>query len=267
MRYLVGVDIGGTFTDCVAIDTQGPSGSPTPKIGKALSTPPDFQSGFVAALRAAASMHGISLEQLLQQAHVYHGCTVGTNALVENKTARVGLIATRGHADAIFIMRAGARLKWMPSNYIANVAKQTKPAPLVSKDLCEEVDERVTFDGRILVQLNEETARTHVEEDVSAQEARAKARAWLHSPNGFEGRSARARSTVSVGHSRCGSGSMRSLMISIGFRVPSDSSARRAIIASIDSKVFRSARCFRSAHWRSVPTRPTCSWRGSTSPC
>lgn len=159
MRYLVGVDIGGTFTDCVAIDTQGPGGVATPRIGKALSTPPDFQSGFIAALRAAAEMHAITLEQLLSQAHVYHGCTVGTNALVENKTAKVGLLATRGHADAIFIMRAGARLKWMPSNYIAHVSKQTKPAPLVPKHLCEEVDERVTFDGRVLIELNEETAR------------------------------------------------------------------------------------------------------------
>lgn len=162
MRYLIGVDIGGTFTDCVAIDTQASGGAAAPRIGKALSTPPDFQSGFVAALRAAAEMLGVRHEAMLADASIYHGCTVGTNALVENKTAKVGLIATRGHADAIFIMRAGARLKWMPSNYIAHVAKQTKPASLVPKDLCEEVDERVTFDGRVLVELNEETARAAI---------------------------------------------------------------------------------------------------------
>lgn len=163
MRYLIGVDIGGTFTDCVAIDTKAAGGAAAPRIGKALSTPPDFQTGFIAALQAAADMHGVSRQEMLADASIYHGCTVGTNALVENKTARVGLIATRGHADTIFIMRAGARLKWMPSNYIAHVAKQTKPAPLVPKELCEEVDERVTFDGRVLVELNEDAARVSIQ--------------------------------------------------------------------------------------------------------
>ena len=111
MRYIVGVDIGGTFTDCVVLDTAGgaASASPVIKIGKALSTPPDFQRGFIDALRAAAVMHDLSLETLLADAYVYHGCTVGTNALVEHKTAKVGLIATRGHSDTISIMRAGDR--------------------------------------------------------------------------------------------------------------------------------------------------------------
>lgn len=164
MRYIVGVDIGGTFTDCVALDTAagGKGGSTAIKIGKALSTPPDFQTGFVDALRAAAAMHDVSIETMLRDAHVYHGCTVGTNALVEHKTAKVGLLGTRGHTDAIFIMRSGARLKWMPSNYIAHVAKQTKPAPLVPKALCEQIDERITFDGAVAVELNEDTARTAI---------------------------------------------------------------------------------------------------------
>lgn len=163
MRYLIGVDIGGTFTDCVAINTQAPGGTAMPLIAKALSTPPDFQTGFIAAMRAAAEMHGITLEAMLGDAHIYHGCTVGTNALVENKVARVGLLATRGHTDTIYHMRAGARLKWMPSDYIAHVALQTKPAPLVPKHLCGSIDERITFDGAVLVELNEETARAAIQ--------------------------------------------------------------------------------------------------------
>ncbi len=164
MGFIVGVDIGGTFTDCVALRTA-PDGAATEiHIGKALSTPPDFQTGFIAALEAAAGMHGIGLDAMLADAHVYHGCTVGTNALVEHRTARVGLLATRGHADATFIMRAGGRLKWMPAEYIAHVAKQTKPAPLVPKSLCREIDERVTFDGNALVKLNEAAARVAIAE-------------------------------------------------------------------------------------------------------
>ncbi len=158
MRYIVGVDIGGTFTDCVALKGSD-GGPPVVKIGKALSTPPDFQTGFIASLRTAAEMHGVELSEMLASAQVYHGCTVGTNALVERKTARVGLLATRGHADSVFIMKAGGRLKWMPADYIAHVARQTKPEPLVPKSLCAEIDERVAFDGRAVVALNEATAR------------------------------------------------------------------------------------------------------------
>ncbi len=166
MRYIVGVDIGGTFTDCVALQI-GDDDKAVIKIGKASSTPPDFQHGFVAALKVAATMHGTSLEDMLGNAQVYHGCTVGTNALVEHKTAKVGLLATRGHADSIFIMKAGGRLKWMPADYIAHVAKQTKPEPLVPKALCREVDERVAFDGKVLVRLNEDAARRAIQELVA----------------------------------------------------------------------------------------------------
>ena len=132
------------------------------KIGKSSSIPPDFQTGFIASLRTAAEMHGVSLEDMLANAQVCHGCTVGTNALVEHKTARVGLLASRGHTDTIFIMKAGNRLKSMPANYIAHVAKQTKPEPLVPKSLCEGIDERVTFDGQVFAALNEETARASI---------------------------------------------------------------------------------------------------------
>ena len=162
MRYIVGVDIGGTFTDCVVLDRGGATGVVV-HIGKASSTPPDFQTGFIAALQAAADMHEIGLAAMLGDAHIYHGCTVGTNALVENKVARVGLLGTRGHTDTIFHMRAGARLKWMPSHYIAHVAMQTKPAPLVPKHLCASIDERVTFDGKVLVGLNEDRARDGIQ--------------------------------------------------------------------------------------------------------
>ena len=172
MRYIVGVDIGGTFTDCVALKTADDGSPPVVKIGKSSSTPPDFQTGFIASLRTAAEMHGVALEEMLANAQVYHGCTVGTNALVEHKTARVGLLASRGHTDTIFIMKAGNRLKFMPAQYIAHVAKQTKPKPLVPKALCEGIDERITFDGRVFAALNEDTARDSirrlVDKDVEA---------------------------------------------------------------------------------------------------
>jgi N-methylhydantoinase A len=158
MGYIVGVDIGGTFTDCIAIDDAG-----AVTIGKAPSTPPDFQTGFLDSIRATASRIGITLEELLGDAKLYHGCTVGTNALVERRTAKVGLLATSGHGDAIIVMQAGGRLTGMAPEYIAHVASQTKDEPLVEKALIGEVHERITFDGEVLVQLNEERCRASIE--------------------------------------------------------------------------------------------------------
>ncbi len=162
MRFIVGVDIGGTFTDCVALKIADDGSPPIVKIGKSSSTPPDFQTGFIGSLRTAAEMHGVSLEDMLANSQVYHGCTVGTNALVEHKTARVGLLASRGHTDTIFIMKAGNRLKFQPAIEIAHVAKQTKPTPLVPKSLCEGIDERIAFDGQVFAALNEDTARDSI---------------------------------------------------------------------------------------------------------
>ncbi len=164
MGYVIGVDIGGTFTDCIVIDSTGEV-----TIGKAPSTPPDFHMGFIDSMRSAAGRIGITLEDLVAEAQgIYHGCTVGTNALVEGRTATVGLLTTRGHRDTIFAMQAGGRLSGMPPEYIAHVASQTKAEPLVPKHLVGEVDERVTFDGNVLVELNEETCKEVITELLSA---------------------------------------------------------------------------------------------------
>jgi N-methylhydantoinase A len=157
--YGIGVDIGGTFTDTIVIDAEG-----TPTIGKAPSTPPDFETGFLDSLASAAERMRIGVEELVTNARgIYHGCTVGTNALVEGRTAKVGLLTTRGAKDSLFIMQAGARHWGASPEYIARVAGHDKPEPLVPKDLVEEIDERITFDGRVLVELNEDRAREAIQ--------------------------------------------------------------------------------------------------------
>lgn len=157
---IVGVDIGGTFTDCVVIT---PDGDVT--IGKALSTPPEFHDGFVSAIAEAGKRKGIELGDLFEQVTgLYHGCTVGTNALVEGRTAKVGLLTTRGHRDSIFMMQAGRRLRSMPPEYIARSAEHEKPAPLVPKRLVREIDERIARDGVVLVELDEGGAREAIRE-------------------------------------------------------------------------------------------------------
>ncbi len=99
--FLVGVDIGGTFTDCVAL---GRDGSITAT--KAPSTPANFAEGMLAALRVAAERAGLPFGKFCRAIDVLtHGTTVGTNTLIQRKGAKVGLITTRGHEDAIHIMR------------------------------------------------------------------------------------------------------------------------------------------------------------------
>jgi len=155
MSYVIGVDIGGTFTDCTVIATDG-----TVTIAKAPSSPPDFETGFLAAVEQAARALGTDLAALVGKAGgIYHGCTVGTNALVEGKTAPAALLTTRGHRDSILFMQSGRRLRETTPEYIAHVAGHEKPAPLIPKRLIGEIDERVAFDGHALVELNEETAR------------------------------------------------------------------------------------------------------------
>src|SRR5258708_12110543 len=110
--YLVGVDIGGTFTDCVVIDEGG-----TVTTAKAPSTPDNFAQGMIDAIGAAADRLGLVADRLYQQvALLSHGTTVGTNAVVQKRGAKIGLITTKGHNDVIHIMRgsrglAGPRLR------------------------------------------------------------------------------------------------------------------------------------------------------------
>jgi N-methylhydantoinase A len=163
-KYHVGVDIGGTFTDTIVIDDQGEV-----SIGKAPSTPPDFEQGFITSMGSAAERRGISLEEMLKGSHgLYHGCTVGTNALVERRTAKVGLLTTMGMRDTVFIMRAGHRLNGLPPEELAQPSHHRKPEQLLPKALIEEITERVAFDGNAVVELNEEETRVSIQRLIDA---------------------------------------------------------------------------------------------------
>src|SRR5919204_529136 len=100
MSYLVGIDIGGTFTDCAIVDRAGKL-----LTTKVPSTPPDFARGMMDALGAGADALGISLDEFCRDiAFLSHGTTVGTNTIIQKRGAKVGLITTKGHEDAIPIM-------------------------------------------------------------------------------------------------------------------------------------------------------------------
>src|SRR3982074_2869232 len=101
MGYLGGIDIGGTFTACAIVDRAGKL-----LTTKVPSTPSDFSRGMLDALGAGAQALGLPMARFCGDiAFLSHGTTVGTNTIIQKKGAKVGLITTRGHEDAIHIMR------------------------------------------------------------------------------------------------------------------------------------------------------------------
>jgi N-methylhydantoinase A len=162
--YVCGVDIGGTFTDCVLVSDDG-------KIvtGKAPSTPHDPVEGFLASIEAAGSRlgnghAGAASAVLAETSLVLHGTTVGTNIMVQRNGAKVGLLATQGHGDALLIMRGAGRTKGLPVEDLMDVASADKPKPVVPRSLIREVVERVDVNGEVVVPLDEDQAVAAIDE-------------------------------------------------------------------------------------------------------
>ena len=150
MPYFCGVDTGGTFTDCVVMDEQGQV-----TIAKSPSTPKDFAEGFFNALEVAAGKLTLSLSHLMQQTRLLlHGTTVGTNAIVQLKGVKTGLITTRGHGDALIMMRSVGRSAGLPIEKLLHVSRHQKPAPIIPRTLIQEVSERMDWKGEVFLPLN-----------------------------------------------------------------------------------------------------------------
>jgi N-methylhydantoinase A len=164
MVYSIGVDIGGTFTDAVALSDSG-----MVFVGKADTTPKKLTEGVVNALTEAAGQIGISLEQLLQQTVFFsHGTTVGTNALITRKGANVGLIVTKGFEDTPYIQRAVGRLAGLSEAEIKNQVVLRQPTFLIPKRLVKGVTERIDCFGQVAVPLDEQEAEAAVKTLIAA---------------------------------------------------------------------------------------------------
>ncbi|MFN8593186.1 MAG: hydantoinase/oxoprolinase family protein [Thermomicrobiales bacterium] len=135
--YRVAMDIGGTFTDFVVHDLD----SGRDAIGKVLSTPPNLAEGVVSGLRALVP-DPAAIELIV------HGTTVGLNAFLERRGARVLLITTHGFKD-IYAIARGDRKRLYDLHY-------RKPAPLVPQTDIHTVRERVRWDGTVQEPLHSE---------------------------------------------------------------------------------------------------------------
>jgi N-methylhydantoinase A len=135
-RAVVGVDVGGTFTDLFFLD----GGDPRPRIVKVPTTSPDPSAGVIDALERA-EIDAPGLSQFL------HGTTIATNALIERRGATCALITTTGFRD---ILELGRRDR--PHIY----GLSGKHKPLIARDQRWEADERIDHRGNVLVKLDEQ---------------------------------------------------------------------------------------------------------------
>jgi N-methylhydantoinase A len=162
--YRVGVDVGGTFTDIVLLGDDG-----TIHTKKISSSVENYAQAIVEGLTEVfreSSLSGGAIEE------IRHGTTVASNAILEHKGARTGLITTRGFRDVLEI-----RTLRMPRMYDIG---WTKPAPLVERYLRQVVDERVNAAGAIEHALERRDAERAVDA-LLAEKVEAIAVCLLHS--------------------------------------------------------------------------------------
>jgi len=138
----VATDIGGTFTDLVAVNEQGET-----VVCKSHTTPPDFEKGVINVINKG----GINPSTIVD---FIHGTTTIINALTERKGAKAALITTKGFRDILEIARCNR-----PDLFNLVFAK---PRPFIPRHLRAEVAERVSYDGKIVAALNEDDVKAAV---------------------------------------------------------------------------------------------------------
>lgn len=149
MAYRLGVDVGGTFTDILLVD--GESGDTFR--AKTSSTPLNQSVGVLRGIDRVCQLAGIGLDQV---GDVLHGTTVATNAILEGKGARVGLVTTDGFRQVLQIARS-----FVPGG-LAGWIIWPKPEPLAALEDTVQVRERMGSKGEIIAPLDEDDVRTQL---------------------------------------------------------------------------------------------------------
>ncbi|HEV8322598.1 MAG TPA: hydantoinase/oxoprolinase family protein [Myxococcota bacterium] len=166
----IGIDVGGTFTDIVGIDDR----SGRILLEKVPTTPGDLARGVLDGIaRLLAAPDGGATAGVTPSEFV-HGTTIGTNALIERKGARTGLVTTRGFRDVLEIGRVQRPAAGLYDFDVDN------PPPLVPRRRRVEVDERVGSRGEVVRPLDEASARVAAE-TLRAQEVASVAVSFLFS--------------------------------------------------------------------------------------
>jgi N-methylhydantoinase A len=165
MSHRIGADIGGTFTDLVMVDDAGG----LLRMAKVLTTPEQPDAAVEQGIGEVLRQSGVSAAAV---AHVVHGTTLFTNALIERKGARTALITTQGFRDAIEIGRE--------HRYDMYDLFMERPTPLAPRHLRFELSERMLSDGSVLTALDKGEVLRLIE-TLQAQRIEAVAVCLLHS--------------------------------------------------------------------------------------
>jgi N-methylhydantoinase A len=163
--YRLGIDVGGTFTDGVLIDEA--SGAIT--VDKVPTTPAHISEGFIALVERLAERSAVDLGEL---SYIIHATTTATNAVIEGRGARAGLLVTEGFRD---VLEIGRQVR----HELYNLQTE-KPRPLIPRQRCLEIRERLDYRGRTLVELDEESVAGAVEQ-LHADGVESIAVCFLHS--------------------------------------------------------------------------------------
>lgn len=154
MKYYVGTDVGGTFTDLWVASDDGRSSvfkSPTTK---------DVFGGVMDAMKLAAKAFDLTFEEFCSRiARFGHGTTVGLNALLTGNAAKTAVLATRGFGDTLEIGRMRRQSSGLNELELTDPYMRNRFAPLVPRRLIREIDERIDVNGNVITPLNEADAR------------------------------------------------------------------------------------------------------------
>jgi N-methylhydantoinase A/oxoprolinase/acetone carboxylase beta subunit len=151
VSFRIAIDIGGTFTDGVALSSSGRRIT-----AKSLTTSGDPSRGVIDCLKIIALMLDTSLTDLVSRTVTFvHGTTVGTNALVERRGARTGLLMTRGHEQAITIGRVRQKVTGLSEREKIHVTHLNKAdPPIIRHEDIRSVTERIDAYGEVIVALD-----------------------------------------------------------------------------------------------------------------
>ena len=168
MKYIIGIDVGGTFTDCVLVDEEG-----TVLTDKSFSIPGNPGQGMIRALENVTASAGLAVGTVLRETQALAlGTTSLTNKLITRSGARVGLITTAGHEDATLVGRVLSKTEGLSEAEKTDLLAWSKPQPIVPRYLIKGVTERVDYKGQILVALDlrdvEQAVQDLVERGVEA---------------------------------------------------------------------------------------------------
>jgi N-methylhydantoinase A len=177
-KYVVGTDVGGTCTDTVVVAPGEPI-----RLGKVLSTPPDYSEGVLASVQSAAQSIGKTLDELLSETAMFvHGTTVAENLIFTRGGARVGLITTRGFEDTLLVTRGGyGRYAGLTESQLKNSVQSNRPKPLIEFGCIRGVSERVDNKGAVLLDLDIEEAEQAIQSLIETQKVEALAISLLWS--------------------------------------------------------------------------------------